>query len=225
MLQQLVICSIKNFATDCQQLCVKHYPAIHNQGMTAHHLGLAFAKRLSADLLQAGYPSEHHSNKHGSNEHGSNKHRAIESTQRVEQANLYRVTSSLGTVWVITHHFINGNLNSRQQLIAHIQDWQSEYNDSIQPKDILLVVGDHWINRHSHSREMIHWWSGALPEELDNYRQQGVKLVASEQTFSKQLLNGCGLSPYYCHYIHPLHSTVTQKVVLRYAQFFSLIHP
>lgn len=210
MLQPFVIRSIDNFTTDCQHLCVKHYPAIHNQGMTAHHLGLAFAKRLCADLKNNGHQCEH---------------MALEVTQPIEQPNHYRVSCAFGTVWIITHHFINGNAPSRQQLLTHISDWQAEYNYSIGPSDLLLVVADHWINRHKQSREMIHWWHSCQPENLSSYQQQGIKLAPSEITFSKQLTQRCKLSPHFCHYTHPLRSPMTQKTVLRYVQFFAIIHP
>lgn len=59
MLLDIVTQSVNEFQVDCLRLCEKHYPTIHNQGMSEHHLGLAFARRLARTLSEFGHPCEY----------------------------------------------------------------------------------------------------------------------------------------------------------------------
>jgi hypothetical protein len=210
LLQDIVVHSIRNFQADCQKLCHQHYPAVHNGGMTEHHLGLAFARRLSASFISLGHEATL---------------APLDSKSDSASSCNYRVSSPLGTIWIITHHFINANSASKERLFTHLQQWQAENHYAIQSKDILVVVADHWINRCAQSRGLIHWWQNTLPPDLDCYVRQGVKLIEADHSLSGSLRNRLAMTPSYINFTHPLKRTANQDPVLKYVQLFAIIHP
>ncbi|MVE90338.1 hypothetical protein D6U63_19695, partial [Vibrio cholerae] len=103
---------------DCLRLCEKHYPTIHNQGMSEHHLGLAFARRLARTLSEFGHPCEY---------------APIESTYQRDLPHHFRVSSDAGTVWILTHHLMSAGKACRVKLMRDISQWKQEYAYVIQP--------------------------------------------------------------------------------------------
>lgn len=81
MLLDILTQSVNEFQADCLKLCEKHYPTIHNQGMSEHHLGLAFARRLARTLTEFGHRCEY---------------APIESVYQTEQPHHYRISSDAG---------------------------------------------------------------------------------------------------------------------------------
>ncbi|MFC5079762.1 hypothetical protein VTH8203_04489 [Vibrio thalassae] len=210
MLQDIVVHSIRSFQSDCQKLCHQHYPAVHNGGMAEQHLGLAFSRRLAASFSHFGQ---------------SASITALDSKNDSKSSTDYRISSSMGSIWVITHHFVNANVATKERLLTHLQQWQAENCYAVQHKDIVVIIADHWINRCSHSRGIIHWWQNSLPADLDSYARQGVKLLYADSCLSDLLRNRLKMTPTYIHYTHPLQRTISQEPVLKYTQLFAIIQP
>ncbi|MGR5178136.1 hypothetical protein ACPV4B_15040 [Vibrio parahaemolyticus] len=210
MLQDIVVHSIHSFESDCQKLCLQHYPAVHNGGMTEQHLGLAFARRINASFTEFGQIAEV---------------TPLDNKKESAQTNSYRVTSPIGTVWVISHHFVNANLASREKLYTNILEWQSEHNYALQSQDVLVIVADHWLNRCTHSRKIIHWWCAKFPTDVDSYVSQGVRLLESDSTLGDTLRNRLQLLPYFISHTHPLQRPSVKQQVKKYVQLFAVVRP
>ncbi|KGK19319.1 hypothetical protein [Vibrio navarrensis] len=208
MLLDLVIKSVNNFQDDCLKLCEKHYPAVHNHGMNEHHLALAFARRMQNTFRLFNHES------------------VIEALETVEQPDLphqYRISSDIGTVWVLSHHMISAGKTCRDNLLASITEWQSEYGYAIQPNDLLFLVGDHWISRSKTSRELLYWWMGALPDQVTEYSEQGISLYTCESQFTQSLEGRFNISPCYLKFGHPLRRAKNQQMIRKYIQFYAVL--
>ncbi|RJX75513.1 hypothetical protein DZ860_02205 [Vibrio sinensis] len=208
MLLDTLIQSVNEFQADCMSLCEKHYPTIHNRGMSEHHLGIAFARRLSRTLTEFGHhceyaPIETHS-------HNDNPHH-------------YRVSSDAGTVWILTFHLVSAGSSCRRKLFKEVAQWQAENAYAIQPNDLLLLLTDHWITRSKQSRELIHWWTGRLPDDIDQYVAQGISLFEGDSHLSSTLEQYFSISPYYVKYTHPLRRSADKQAVRKYVQLFSVV--
>ncbi|MDN3685810.1 hypothetical protein [Vibrio sinaloensis] len=208
MLLDVLIQSVNEFQVDCMKLCEKHYPTIHNRGMSEHHLGLAFARRLSRTLNEFGH---------------SYDYQAIDTTSSNDQPYHYRVSSEIGTVWILTSHLVSAGTSCRNKQFKTIAQWQQEYGYAVQPNDLLLLLTDHWITRSKQSRELLHWWTGQLPDEIDEYRTQGISLFESESQLSRSLEQHFNLSPYYVKFTHPLKRSTDKQLVRKYIQLYSVV--
>lgn len=124
MLLDLVIQSVNDFQDDCLKLCEKHYPAVHNQGMSEHHLGLAFSRRMEHTFRHFGYNSIV---------------RPIEVLDAPDLPHHYRISSEIGTVWVLSHHMVSAGKSCRENLLSSTTEWQSEYGYALQPNDLLFL--------------------------------------------------------------------------------------
>ncbi|MEH0664840.1 hypothetical protein H4F18_05080 [Vibrio scophthalmi] len=208
MLLDVLIQSVNEFQADCMALCEKHYPTIHNKGMSEHHLGLAFARRLSRTLTEFGHACDY---------------TAQECLTHKEMPHHYRVSSELGTVWIMTSHLVSAGSTHRKKLFKSIALWHAEYSYAIQPNDLVLLLSDHWITRSKQSRELLHWWTGQLPDQLDDYRIQGVSLYESDSQLAATLEEQFGMSPYYVKFTHPLRRSTDQQLVRKYLHLYSVI--
>ncbi|MDW3060296.1 hypothetical protein, partial [Vibrio sp. 1978] len=180
MLLDLVIQSVNDFQDDCLKLCEKHYPAVHNQGMSEHHLGLAFSRRMEHTFRHFGYNSIV---------------KPIEVLDAPDLPHHYRISSEIGTVWVLSHHMVSAGKSCRENLLSSITEWQSEYGYALQPNDLLFLVCDHWISRSKTSRELLHWWMGELPDQINEYTEQGITLYTSESQLTQSLDTRFDISP------------------------------
>ncbi|WP_162048151.1 hypothetical protein [Vibrio taketomensis] len=208
MLLDVLIQSVNEFQADCMALCEKHYPTIHNRGMSEHHLSMAFARRLARTLTEFGHDCTY---------------APIETDLNKEQPHHFRVSSDAGTVWILSSHLLSAGSQCRNRLFKTIEQWRSEYDYAIQPNDLLLLVSDHWISRSKQSRELIHWWSGYLPDDVESYSSQGVKLFTSESQLSKSLDEYFSIAPYYTKITHPIKRASDQQLVRKYVQLYSVV--
>ncbi|WP_047047857.1 hypothetical protein [Vibrio mexicanus] len=208
MLLDVLIQSVNEFQADCMKLCEKHYPTIHNQGMSEHHLGAAFSRRLARTLNEFG-----HSCDFG----------PLESTKSSDLPHHYRVSSDVGTVWILTSHMVSAGKVCRQKLFKQVEAWRREYGYAIQPNDLLLLLSDHWISRSKQSRELLHWWTGQLPDEIDEYSAQGISLYESDSQLSQSLESLFNLAPYYIKFSHPLKRSNNQQLVRKYIQLYAVV--
>lgn len=208
MLLDLVTQSVNEFQTDCLRLCEKHYPTIHNRGMSEHHLGLAFARRLSRTLTEYGHACDYD---------------AIESTFHGDIPHHFRVTSEMGTVWILTHHLVSAGKTCRDKLMRDIYQWKQEYAFAIQPNDLLILLTDHWISKSQKSRELLHWWTGQLPDEIDEYSAQGITLYESDSLLTQALEACYQISPCYIKFGHPLKHSKNQQLVRKYIQLYAVL--
>lgn len=208
MLLDIVIQSVNEFQADCLKICEKNYPTIHNQGMKEHHLGMTFTRRLARTLTEFEHDCQYH---------------PIEITPTNELPPHFRISSDIGTVWVITHHMISAGETCRRKLFKAVNSWKEEYGYAIQPCDLLILVNDHWISRATKSRELIHWWMGELPDDIEQYSAQGITLFESESQFAQTIESQFGISPCYSKYGHPLKNSKQQQLVRKYIQLFAVL--
>lgn len=208
MLLDVLIQSVNEFQADCMTLCEQHYPTIHNRGMSEHHLGLAFSRRLTRTLTEFG----HHCHYSG-----------LESHPTLDQPSHFRVSSDVGTVWILTSHLVSAGSSCRRKLFKTIHQWQSEYDYAIQPNDLLLLLSDHWITRSKQSRELIHWWTGHIPDDIEDYKSQGVSLYTSDSQLSLTLDECFNISPYFVKFTHPLRRATDKQLVRKYVQLYSVV--
>ena len=205
MLLDLLIKSVNEFQTDCMKLYQKHYPNIHSEGMDEHHLSLAFSRRLSRTLTKFGHDCEYV---------------ALGSTAHFNPIHHYRITSDVGTVWVLASHMVTGGNMCRKTFLQAIDHWQGEYSFAIQPNDLLLLIGDHWFSRNRQSRELIHWWTGQLPDDVEQYTTQGVKLSEADSLLGHLLEDCFSLSPYFVKCTHPLQRPIDKQALRKYVQLY-----
>ncbi|MGD8116628.1 hypothetical protein [Vibrio sp. Hep-1b-8] len=208
MLLDVLVQSVNEFQADCMALCEKHYPTIHNKGMNEHHLGLAFARRLSRTLNEFGHDYDY---------------KSLDTVNNIDLPHHYRVSSEIGTVWILTSHLVSAGPSCRKKLFKTIAHWQEEYGYAVQPNDLLLLLTDHWITRSKQSRELLHWWTGQLPDEIDEYRVQGITLYESESLLAQSLEQHFSLSPYFVKFTHPLKRATDKQLVRKYIQLYSVI--
>lgn len=208
VLLDIVVQSVTEFQADCLKICEKHYPTIHNQGMKEHHLGMAFARRLARTLTEFEHNCQYH---------------PIEITLTNELPHHFRISSDIGTVWVITHHMTSAGETCRKKLFKAVHCWKEEYGYAIQPYDLLILVNDHWISRTAKSRELIHWWMGELPDDLEQYNAQGITLYESDSQFAYTIEHQFGITPCYSKYGHPLKNSKQQQLVRKYIQLFAVL--
>ncbi|CAM2794598.1 hypothetical protein QTO01_12535 [Vibrio mytili] len=208
MLLDLVIQSVNDFQEDCLKLCEKNYPAVHNQGMSEHHLGLAFSRRMQHTFQHFGHLCTI---------------KPLEVLNAPDLPHHYRISSEIGTVWVLSHHMVSAGKSCRDNLLNSITEWQTEYGYALQPNDLLFLVCDHWISRSKTSRELLHWWMGELPEPIDEYTEQGITLYKSESLLTQSLNSRFGISPCYLKYGHPLRRSGKKVPVRKYLQLYSVL--
>lgn len=208
MLLDLVIQSVNLFQDDCLKLCERHYPTVHNQGISEHHIGKAFARRMQHTFLTF--------------EHGS-EICPLETNESKDSPHHFRISSEIGTVWVITHHMVSAGKVCRKKLMLDIQNWQQEYGFAIQPNDLLILISDHWIGRSKNSRELLHWWMGELPDTVNEYTQQGITLYESDSQLANNLNDNFSISPCYIKFGHPLKRSINQQMVRKYIQLYAVL--
>ncbi len=208
MLLDLVIKSVHDFQDDCLKLCESHYPTVHNRGMSEHHMSLAFARRMQHTFEQFGQECVV---------------KPLETTHYNEPPLQYRITSAMGTVWVISNHMVSASPHYRDKLFTAILQWQSEYGYAIQPNDLLFLVSDHWISRSKASRELLYWWMGELPDHINEYTQQGISLYTCESQLVASLEQHFAISPCFLHFGHPLRRSDHQQLVRKYLQLYAVL--
>ncbi|WP_394241536.1 hypothetical protein [Vibrio astriarenae] len=208
MLSDILIQSIGQFQQDCSKLCERNYPAIHNRGMTEHHMALAFTRRLSRTLSEYSHTSTT---------------APLDMLPRRDLPHHFRVSCELGSVWIVTQHMMNASKTYRRKLMKDIAQWKSEFGFAIQPNDLLLVLADHWLTRSQSSRELIHWWTGVMPDEMVKYQSQGISLYESDSQLSQTVEQHFSMSPYYLKIAHPLKRVADEELVRKYVQLYAVI--
>lgn len=177
--------------------------------MNEQHLGLAFSRRMARTLQDFGYSSQY---------------TKLESVRNPECSHHFRISSELGTIWIVTHHMMNASNRCKKHLLDDIHEWQAEYGFSLQPNDLLVLISDHWIGRSRQSRELLHWWMGELPDSLDLYSKQGVTLFQSESQLTQELEQNFKITPCFMKYTHPLKKkTVEDQLVRKYIQLYATL--
>ncbi len=208
MQKDIVISAIQHFQKDCLKLCENHYPTVHNRGMSEHYLGRAFIRRLASTLNNFGFP---------------NQFEPIDTTRSPQHPHHYRMTSAAGTVWVLTHHLTNANQTCKEKLLTDISEWQAEYGFAIQPNDLLVLLCDHWITRSRQSQELLDWWLGELPDNIDEYNEQGITLFESDSKLIHELDTRFQIRPCYLRSGHPLVRSTDQQLVRKYIQLYAIL--
>lgn len=56
----------------------------------------------------------------------------------------------------------------------------------------------------SKSRELLHWWTGQLPDEMEEYHAQGIGLQESDSQLTQTLEHYYQISPCFIKFGHPL---------------------
>ncbi len=176
--------------------------------MSEHHLGLAFSRRMEHTFRHFGHAASI---------------KPLEVLKAPDLPHHYRISSEIGTVWVLSHHMVSAGNACRENLLSSITEWQSEYAYALQPNDLLFLVCDHWISRSKTSRELMHWWMGELPEPISQYTEQGVTLFTCESQLNHALSTLFGITPCYQKFGHPLRRSNKQQTVRKYLQLYSVL--
>jgi len=176
--------------------------------MSEHHLGRAFARRLATTLDSFNLP---------------NLIEPIDTLHTPEHPHHYRIASSEGTVWVLTHHLASAGSICKEKLLFDISEWQAEYGYAIQPNDLLVLLGDHWISRSQNSRELLDWWMGELPDDVTEYTEQGISLYKSDSKLIHALDTRFHIRPCYLRFGHPLVRSTDQQLVRKYIQLYAIL--
>ena len=204
----MVIKNIDDFQADCLLLSEKNYPTIHNQGMTEHHLALTFTRRMCDSLKSQGY---------------NPKYNSVSTIKSPNQPHHYKISSEEGSIWVFSNHMLNGGTVCRNTLLNEIEKWRVEYDYAISENDLLVLISDHLFTRSQQSRELLYWWMGALPENISDYKQQGITLHPSDATFVQSLESTFSIIPQVLRYEHPLQRLSDKKPSRKYIQFFAIL--
>lgn len=163
-----IFSSIERFQLDCLQLCEQHYPTVHNRGMRENHLGKALSRRIIATLNDKGIPA------------------LFEQCQSDEQLPqpIFRIHNNELTIWIIAQRLLSANLARRKAFVQTIID-TCQKMDAQQP-NYLVVVADHWFDRSKASKEILGWWLGCLPDNIEPYNKDGVRLLMPEHGIQQQ---------------------------------------
>ncbi|MGF1759533.1 hypothetical protein L4D76_16620 [Photobacterium sagamiensis] len=198
MVSDLLAVSIQQFQDDCLQLCEQHYPTVHNRGMRENHLGKALCRRILATFQQAGLNVE---------------------LQQSDDDNdlpqpIFSISSDDFTIWIIAHHLLSANLARREALVETIDTVMKKYEPN--KSNHLLLVADHWFDRSKASKEIPAWWLGQVPENLDDYRLDGIRLLDTPRTLPKSISERYSFTEGQLQLHHPLKRSGDKRVVHKY---------
>lgn len=199
MISDLLSVSIQQFKADCLQLCEQHYPTVHNRGMRGDHLGKALCRRIVATLSQADIPA---------------RLQVVEQEGKADQP-IFRLETPQFTLWVVAHRLVSANLARRESLVAAVDSVKSACQAHSHPH-YLILVADHWFDRSKASKELPAWWLGQLPENIDDYQADGIRLLDSAQSFPETLAQRLHIMDGTHQIHHPLKRHSDGKTVHRY---------
>lgn len=199
LISELVAVSIEQFQADCLQLCTQHYPTVHNRGMRDRHLGRLMCRRILATLEKKGITA------------------TLEQVEcdDVMMPPVFLIRTSEATLWVIAHRLQSANLARRSTLFQAIGLTLKQLTDS--GDHHLLLLSDHWFDRSKASKQLPSWWLGQMPDNIQGYLQDGIKLLPSELSLSGQLQTQFELSQGVTQLHHPLKRLHTNTTLHRYA--------
>jgi hypothetical protein len=205
LLLDIVNQSINAFQSDCLRFNRQDYPTVHNQGMSDHHLASAFLRRLRRTLDEQGY------------EFWSKPFQLLRN-QTV--TNYHIVSSSQGTVWLLSHDIGNAGEASKNKLIDNIVAWHEAVSGT---NNMLLIMTDHWLNRSLHSRQLLPWWLGRFPDGIEHYVTQGIKLSTCESSLNANLSQRLDVTPNIITCTHPFINEKTHQISRKYVLLYCLI--
>ncbi len=55
-----------------------------------------------------------------------------------------RISSEIGTVWMISHHMVSAGKTCRKKLMLDIHNWQQK-SMGLPFSPLTIIVSDHWI--------------------------------------------------------------------------------
>jgi hypothetical protein len=196
------------FEDDCALICDKHYPTVHNRGMLETHLGTAITRRLSSTLSTS------------SVEHSVAPF--IEASQCPDHP-IYRIVLASSSVWVVARRMVSANYSCRNSVIRQLKSLRNEFSVCFSNSDLIVVVADHWYDRSKASKELYDWWVGELPDNVDEYIQEGINLNKASTHFIDELTQ---LELFSIHSIaatHPLSRLSDNKKVKKYSLYYCLL--
>ena len=198
LISEYLLASVEQFQQDCSQLCAQHYPTVHNRGMRENHLGKALCRRIMVTLQQAGITT------------GFAQHK---NEDQISQP-IFTITTANFSIAVVAHRLLSANRACRQGLVNAIALAQSDLDPQLPA--YIVIVADHWFDRSKASKEIPAWWLGQLPENINDYAADGIKLLASQDKLADQLNREYQLSggKFYIH--HPLKRESSHKIVHKY---------
>ncbi|WP_227635344.1 hypothetical protein, partial [Klebsiella pneumoniae] len=77
--------------------------------------------------------------------------------------------------------------------------------------------------RSRKSRELLHWWTGQLPDEMEEYHAQGIGLQESDSQLTQTLEHYYQISPCFIKFGHPLKRSKNQQLVRKYVQLYAVL--
>ncbi|MDO6706680.1 hypothetical protein [Photobacterium sp. 1_MG-2023] len=199
MFSDFISASIEEFQSDCLQLCSQHYPTVHNRGMRDRHLGRLMCRRILATLEKAGVTANLEQRQ----------------TEDVVMPPVFRIQTPDVTLWVIAHRLQSANRARRNALLQAVDLTLKQLNRD--ENNQLLLLTDHWFDRSKASKQLPSWWLGQMPDNIQGYLQDGIKLLPCELSLCDQLQLQFGLLDGKPSLHHPLKRLNSQQTLHRYA--------
>ncbi|WP_159064864.1 hypothetical protein [Thaumasiovibrio subtropicus] len=198
MIHQLIEDCLAAFDVDCRLLCEHHYPTVHNRGMKENHLGKALARRLCHQLMKLDINAE-------------------TQEKRSDPAfahPVYMVSYEGHEIWIVAQQMLSANHHCRETLIEELNliELQMEHVN----QQHILIIADHWFDRSRASKQLPAWWIGELPNNLQAYYNEGIRLQASPDSLRSNLKHRFGWREINTDLRHPLLKVNTDLPIHRY---------
>ncbi|MBL4829958.1 MAG: hypothetical protein JKY55_08765 [Aliivibrio sp.] len=176
--------------------------------MLETHLGTAITRRLCSTLAAS---SIQHS-----------LAPFIEASQCQDHP-IYRIVLANSSIWVITRRMVSANYSCRNSVIKQLKNLVSEFSVCFSSNDLILVVADHWYDRSKASKELYDWWVGDIPDNVEEYRKDGINLIKASTHLIDELkqLNLFGINQ--VSVTHPLSRLNDNQKVKKYSLYYCLL--
>lgn len=210
MVSEIIDISLDLFEQDCQQLKALDYPTIHNKGFLEFHLTKTLSRRIQDACYNANIPA--------------NRTQLREDISRdflpIYKINMLNTQSNKNAdIWIIGEHLISAGNPSREQIFKHLDYFFNVLYKEQGEERYLLLVCDHWFDRNHSSKTLPAWWLGRTPDAIEEYKQAGMHLRASDTSLIDKLKHKYDLCNGEHRLRHPLHKMNGKTNVLKYMLF------
>jgi len=166
--------------------------------MRENHLGKALCRRVLSILKQADFTAEL---------------QQYHDDDNLAQP-IFRIETTGFIIWIIAHRFVSANLACRDALVQSVN---KAYQQICQEKpQHFLIVSDHWFDRSRASKEIPAWWLGQLPDNVNDYLADGIRLQAPAKALPESLQQKYHFSEGVHQVHHPLKRHGSNKIVHKY---------
>nr|WP_086937352.1 hypothetical protein [Thaumasiovibrio occultus] len=198
MIAQLIQDSLNEFDVDYRQFCRHHYPTVHNRGMKSQHLIRLFATRMWQQFKAQGVVADY----------------LRYEGEIAFKCPIHSLALPSARIWIVADQWLSANTASRKRLIDELTRLKSLMDSAHQ--HYVVVLADHWFDRSLGSKQLPAWWLGHLPDDVDTYILNGLKLQLSPVTLVEALKATLPHKHAAMTLRHPLHKPGSSVPVYRY---------